>query len=366
MPTVKFLLTALMIAILAYPVHAAVPEELAAAVSAESAAAGIPGSVILLQNLGEEPQIYTHGLSDITTGDPVRPDSLFRIGSITKTYMAVLTLKLASGGHLDLDDPITDYLPESRRWFGHITDPARITVRDLLQHTSGLPDYVEILAELPPILQQILSEHDWRQVELPEIIHKREALFPPGEGCSYTNTGYTVLGLLIERAVGRPLDELCHEYIFYPLGLDDTYYAALEETPPQAHAYLLTHGELIDVTMLDMPQVAGTAGCILTDADDLAAFAMAVFSEGFLTDSEWVEMSSFKRMSKRTEYGLGLMKRTYKGHMYYGHGGETLGYRAAMYWFPEEELLVIGFANLGYSEVERALYAAIDLELGLE
>ena len=164
-----------------------------------------------------------------------------------------------------------------------------------------------------------------------------------------------MLGLLLERVTGRPLAELCNTYIFDPLGLEHTYYAATEATPPQAHAYLLDQGEFQDVTRLDLPEVAGAAGCILTDAADLARFARALFTGDLLTVEQWAEMTAWKPLSQRTDYGLGLMKCTYKGHQYYGHGGETLGYRAAMFWFPQEDLLVIGFANLGYSEVENRL-----------
>ena len=348
------------------PATTARADETADTVAAICTAEGIPSGVVLVRHGDEPARTYPFGLAEIESGKPVEADSLFRVGSITKTFMAVLALKLIADGYFTLDDPITDHLPEAQYWFGHITDPRAITVRDLLQHSSGLPDYVELLAELPPVLQEILSEHDWRQVEIPRVVHNLPATFAPGTDVSYTNTGYTVLGLLMERATDRPLAELCHEYIFDPVGLDDTYYAATEQTPPQAHAYLMHEGELHDVTNLDLPQVAGAAGSILTDADDLARFATALFAGDLLTPEQWAAMTDWRAMSSRTDYGLGLMKRQYKGHMYYGHGGETLGYRAAMYWFPDDELLVLGFANLGYSEVEKALTAAIELELGLE
>jgi D-alanyl-D-alanine carboxypeptidase len=186
-------------------------------------------------------------------------------------------------------------------------------------------------------------------------------------GCEYSNTNYLLAGLALERATGRGMAELLHEYIFDPLGMADTYYAATEATPEQARGYIRLDGDFVDATEWDNPQAAWATGCILSTVADQLKFvtAMKEVDRGgneLLGADSLAQQLDFRALGvdSDTEYGLGIARQEVEGHEVWGHSGGTLAYRAGTYWLPLEDIVVIGFSNWRHGDLESLLIAAVE------
>ena len=325
---------------------------------------GAPGAVLLVEMPDGTVYSAASGLSNIADATNTTVTDRFRIGSITKTFVAVLALKLMSAGEFSLEDKVVDYIPELPHLLPKVPQAGAITVRDLLQHSSGLVDYVDVLLELPPPVQQRAAALPWQPHDIVTIIYKYDPLFEPGAGCDYSSTNFILLGMLIERATEQPIAALIRQHIIDPLGLEDTYFAATESVVgSQARGYVLDYSGLIDATELDRPDVAWATGSILSDADDLLAYSKALFEGDLLSDSERSLMTGWRSMYEGEEYGLGLSRYTRSYGQALGHGGATLAYRAQMLYIPEHDIHVIAFDNLGGSDLRIIVEAATDWAL---
>src|SRR5215467_3648122 len=204
---------------------------------------GVPG-VIIMTRRGQQVSDVVAGLADKATGQPMRPQDRVHIGSITKTFVAAVVLQLAAEGRLSLTDSVQKWLPGVIT--GHSYHPAQITIRQLLQHTSGLRDYVSDPRFQTP---QGLAR-TWRPQQLVNIALR---LGPPVHGWLYSNTNYILLGMIIHKVTGHsPVTEIGRR-ILAPLGLHDTSFPLTSKQipPPYAHGY---YGR-IDVTNLVNPSV---------------------------------------------------------------------------------------------------------------
>src|SRR5919106_3589860 len=173
-------------------------------------AAGAPGAFVVIRE-GDDVRKEMRGFADPRKARPMRADERFRIGSVTKTFVAALVLRLVEHGRLTLDDSVERWLP------GLVPGGGEITVRHLLSNTAGLFDYVED----PRVLGQ--TQRRWKPRELVQIAlaHEPEHV-PPGSAYSYSSTNYVLLGLIAERAGGAPLGRQLRERVFAPLDLEDT------------------------------------------------------------------------------------------------------------------------------------------------
>jgi D-alanyl-D-alanine carboxypeptidase len=185
--------------------------------------AGAPG-VVGLARTGERTWQGASGLGDLRANRPARAGDRFRVGSMTKSFVAALVLQLVGEGRLSLDDNLERWLP------GLVPSGERITVRQLLNHTSGLYNYSDDLPEPP---------RRFRPRELVAIATGHKPLFTPGTQFSYSNTNYILAGLLVERVTGQPLDDQLEQRIFQPLGLDHT-----ELPTPSGHLAARTPGAM--------------------------------------------------------------------------------------------------------------------------
>jgi D-alanyl-D-alanine carboxypeptidase len=209
----------------------------------------------------------------------LRPDDAFRAASVTKSMTATVAVGLARQGRLALDEPLADQLAPGLlgRWRALDAFP-RTTPRQLLAHTSGLPNYFTDQAFAARLRAE--PGRAWRPVEL--VDHAAAygtPRFPPGRGFEYCDTGYVVAGILVEQVTGRPLHEVYRELVFDPLGMDRTWLEGHEpaRTPEVAHHY---PGEL-DWTAIS-PTIDWAGGGLVTTAPDLARFVRALWSEQIL------------------------------------------------------------------------------------
>ncbi|MCS0639486.1 beta-lactamase family protein [Streptomyces sp. LP05-1] len=274
------------------------------------------------------------GVADPVTGRPARPHDAFRTGSTTKAFVATVMLQLVAERRVSLDDTVEHWLPGVVS--GHGNDGGRITVRRLLQHTSGLYNCTK---DLPLLGSAEGFRRDrfrrWAPEQLVALATAHAPDFAPGARWSYSNTNYTLAGMIIEKATGHTWQQEVTRRIIRPLGLRHTYAPAHEPVlrAPALRGYsTFESGPLTDVTEFD-PSGAGAAGALVTDADDLTAFFSALLRGRLLPARQLAEMKSTVRAEELdsawpgARYGLGLMYVPLScGGGYWGHGGDLPGY----------------------------------------
>jgi D-alanyl-D-alanine carboxypeptidase len=286
---------------------------------------GAPGALAEVTD-GHRRTVLTSGTADPATGAPVPPASRFRIGSMTKMFVATVMLQLAAEHRVALDAPVARYLPGLIR--GHGNDGRAITVRELLQHTSGLPDYLDYLSP-QQVVAHPLTHYDPRQLLALALAHP--PLFRPGTSWSYSNTNYVVAGMLIEKVTGHPYGAEIGRRIIRPLGLRGT--SVPVDRPvipgPHPHGYARPGSSgLVDVTRVN-PSVAGASGAMVSTGTDMNRFLAALLGGRLLPPAELRAMMTTRPEgdSSGDAYGLGLQSTPLPcGGRYWGHDGGILGF----------------------------------------
>ena len=292
------------------------------------------------------------GLADVTAGRPVEPGTPFAAASVTKTFTSALILRYVDQGLVKLDDRLARWLPD---W----PNARKITIRMLLNHTSGIRDYFR-----NPKLDLALNKdktRSWTSAEILESYVPKGAAFPPGTSWSYSNTNYLLLGVVAAKVGGAPWEELVRRELIEPLGLDNTYVQAVELPPvAPALAYRIidgfygptpqarTDGSTV-VPFRSVITAAGSAGAIASTAGDLARWARALYGgTGVVSAATRREMLTFVKAylyGTVTSYGLGVSRVGFDGHPAYGHTGALVGTRAAIRYFPREKVTVAVLFN---------------------
>jgi D-alanyl-D-alanine carboxypeptidase len=277
--------------------------------------AGAPGAVVLIRKGGSTTMLAA-GVTDRRTHRSMKPDDRFRVGSITKSFVATVVLQLIGEQKVSLSDTVGRFLP------GLLPNGDVITVRELLQHTSGLYDYSMDPRVSAPYLKGNLR-YRWTPRRLVAIAVKHGQLFPPGARWYYSSTNYVVLGLIIEAVTKHTLaSELTHR-ILGPLRLHATRLGAdANMGSPAAHGYYKGR----DVTPLSFSWAWG-AGSMVSTAADVARFYQALFGGKLLHPQQLKQMETTVT-GAAGDYGLGLWERPLLCGDAWGHLGETVGYRS--------------------------------------
>ena len=282
-------------------------------------AAGVPGAVLVVDDPQSDPITVVSGVADTESGRPVQADDQFRIGSVTKPYVAVVVMQLAEEGVVSLDDTVEKWLP------GLVPNGEQITVRDLLGHRSGLFEYEEDPRVLAPYVKGDFA-YSWEPEELVRISTEHPQTAPPGTKVVYSNTNYTVLGLLVEAATDRSLASELDERIFSPLELEATSFAESGELKaPYAHGYLAGGKQLLDVTKIS-PTHYWAAGNLVSTAGDVARFYEALMEGELLDEDSMEEMTAFIEETPDVERGLGVARGDNECGTWTGHDGSVPGY----------------------------------------
>ncbi|MEV4358680.1 serine hydrolase domain-containing protein [Nonomuraea sp. NPDC049625] len=286
-----------------------------------------PAALAAVQDGKGRTRHYTAGVADLTTKEEVPVDGRVRIASNTKMFTAVAVLQLVGEGKVDLDEPIETYLRKVVRGKG--IDGRKITVRQLLQHTSGLPNYTRWM---PGIFE---SRNVYRSPQdLLDMAFAHKASFAPGTSWEYSNTNYVLAGLLIEKVTGRPVAEVITDRIIEPIGLRDTYWPGkgdrtIRGRHPQGYGSEKPGGKLKDITNLD-PSWGRAAGQLIGTPSDLNRFMTALMGGKLLKPEQLAAMKHTMKapgFPAGWEYGLGLMKMPLScGGVTWGHGGDIDGY----------------------------------------
>ncbi|TDD45562.1 class A beta-lactamase-related serine hydrolase [Kribbella antibiotica] len=283
--------------------------------------AGAAG-VLLEYRDAEGTWVGSSGTAEIGTASTVDPAGSFRIGSVTKTFTATVVLQLVAEGVMSLDDHVERWLP------GLVPG---VSLRQLLNHTSGLHNYTDDLPDSAEIVRDRLVHWDPRETVAAAAV--RDRLFEPGVRYSYSNTNYIVLGLIIEAATGRSFETEVEERIFRPLDLQHTLAPGDEPKlpEPRARGYMPADGELVDVTDFNMSQ-AWAAGAFVSTASDLNTFYAALLGGKLLNPTELEALQT--TVPTDNDYqasGLGIARITLPGLTLWGHSGGIYGYRTLSY-----------------------------------
>ncbi|QDQ16046.1 beta-lactamase family protein [Streptomyces spectabilis] len=269
----------------------------------------------------------TSGVSELGTTRAVPAHGRFRMGSITKTFLATVTLQLVAKGRLHLDDKVGTWLP------GVVPNGHRITVRQLLDHTSGVPDYRRTLP-MPPTPEFLDNRlRTWSAAELIQrAVANPPTVEPPDSGYAYSNTGYLLLGKIIEKATGRPYGKEIERRIIRPLRLRGTSVPGTfpRLRGPHPHGYVpvqrASGRHLVDFTVMN-PSLFGAGGEMTSTTSDLNRF-MAALLDGRLVPGHLLDEMKTPGVKDGT-YGLGLRwQDTACGVRVYGNDGDALAYQA--------------------------------------
>ncbi len=287
-----------------------------------------PAALASVSNRGRTNSLVS-GSSRIDRPVPVPRDGQVRAGSNTKTFTAVVVLQLVAEGKVELDAPVEKYLPGLVR--GEGIDANVITIRQLLQHTSGLPNYTEHLGleRFEQIRHRYFPARDLLDAAL-----AHPAKFAPGTRWEYSNTGYLLAGMVIERVTGRPLHEQITERVIKRAGLRKTYWPqvgdqGIQGRHPQGYAIAdNATGKVVDATEMD-PSWGGAAGQLISTHGDLAEFFRALLDGELLPALQLAEMRKTvpAEIWPGARYGLGLVSTPLTcGGEYWGHGGDIHGF----------------------------------------
>jgi CubicO group peptidase (beta-lactamase class C family) len=296
---------------------------------------GEPGASIIVKKDGKTIFRKGYGLADLELGVPVEPDMVFRLGSITKQFTAMAILMLAEQGKLGLQDNITKFMPD------YPTQGRTITVEHLLTHTSGIQSYTDMPEWLP------LWRKDFTVKELVDFFKDKPMTFNPGRRWVYNNSGYVLLGAIIEKVSGQTYEEFVDAHIFKPLGMKHSYYGNTERViPRRVPGYQTGKEGVVNAPYLSMTQPFA-AGSLLSSVDDLAVWSDAIFS-GKLVKKEWLDkaLTPFKlKNGESTGYGYGLFIADFSGHRSIEHGGGINGFTSYEMTLPGDRIFIAILTN---------------------
>jgi CubicO group peptidase (beta-lactamase class C family) len=336
---------------------------------------GLPGLVLGVVHDQELVWARGYGVEDLESGKPMTPQSLFRLGSITKLFTSTVILQLRDAGSLRLDDPVSKHLP----WFSVVEPPVNdpvldqpeITLRHLLTHTAGLPRE----AAFP-----YWTDHRFpSRAELQRVVPGQQAIYPPGTHYKYSNLGIALLGAVVEAVAGRPYERYLLGLVFRPLGMESTSAAPDEEMRRRlvtGYGRRLADGSREVLDYYDTDALAPAANIVST-LEDLAKFAALQFSDGPAGGAQILRGATLREMQQphwvypswEGGRGLGWAIARRDGKTMVLHGGWVAGNRCHLLLVPEEKIAILAmtnaddgspsfFANHAYDLLAPALVAA--------
>jgi D-alanyl-D-alanine carboxypeptidase len=313
---------------------------------ADGMATGVPGAAVGIWSEGYETLLIGRGKSDVALNRAVKPTDRFRIASITKTFTATAILMLADEKKLSLDDKISKYVTG-------ITGGERVSIRDLGRHTGGVPDYTSSTAFMPALLANPLKV--WTPEEQIGLIKDKPLEFDPGSKSGYSNSGFLILGMIVEKASGRKWSDFVNNRILKPLEMNDSYCPEDHTIKGEyAKGYLLSGTTPVEIVV--HPSNAWAAGGIISTVGDLKKWLVALRTGALLTPSTAAERLNFVDSEEPgLKYGFGLKK---FDDRFIGHTGTYFGYNSVAVMTPEGKHMVVVLHN---HDAEMALGTAKDL-----
>jgi D-alanyl-D-alanine carboxypeptidase len=344
---------------------------LARAIARWRAKTGTPGISVAILWPGGRLWEGSAGEADAARDVAMTNDTAFAFASVTKTFTAALVLELVDEGRLALDQKVAKILPDEG------LHPA-MTIRDLLDHTSGLNDFFTVTGIEPALNRDI--HRVWTEDDA--LAFGRSDRVPPGTFWRYSNTGYVYLGKIIETVTGEPWANLVRERLLDPLHLRHTFVQGAEKPrSPLARAHRLTgtgaatraqplggHDPLVPFT--SVVTAAGSAGAIAGTAEDAARWAEAIYGGHVLQPATLAAaIADVQRTAvykPRIAYGLGVQVVRYGKHVTWGHSGTFFGFKTSIRWLPDRHIAIAVLTNQSRSELGGLITELIDLALAVK
>ncbi len=294
-----------------------------------------------------------YGMANLEYSIPNTPGTIYHMASVSKQFTAYAIVLLASQGKLSLDDDIHKYLS----WFPDLKE--KITIRHLLNHTSGIRDQWQLLAISGTRLDDVIT-----QDQIIKILSRQQALnFRPGDQYSYSNSGYTMLAEIVKSVTGQTLRKFTDSAIFKPLGMVNTHfhddYTEIEKN--RAYSYQRSDSMHFTNSILSYSNAGATS--LFTNVNDLCKWVMNFYDPkaGSSADIDTLTQNGKLNSGKKLSYALGITSDTYKGWRQYAHSGGDAGFRTHLAIFPDIKMGFMVFSNLGDFNPSEKVYAMADL-----
>lgn len=343
----------LLLAFLLAPIHAQSPEKIDEFVRAQMEARHVPGLSVAVRKNGELVLAKGYGMANLELSVPATEHTVYQLASVSKQFTATAAMMLVEQGKLSLDRQVGEILEGlPKAW-------SNVTVRHLLNHTSGIKSYTSV----PDFFKS--ARKDFKKEEIIALVADAPMEFAPGEKWNYNNTGYFLLGMVIEKASGQDYGSFLQEQIFRPLGMSTARLNDLNEIiPNRAHGYSRRGSKMVNGEYVS-PTQPYSAGALVATVLDLAKWDAALEAGQLLKRSSFDEMWSPTKLAenKTRDYGYGWAVDTYRTRQRIQHGGGIPGFNTFVARYPEDRLYVAVLANSDTGAAERIANGIAELYL---
>ncbi|MDZ7268676.1 MAG: beta-lactamase family protein [candidate division KSB1 bacterium] len=314
---------------------------------------GVPGAAVMIIHRGKPVFVRAYGLANLADQTPVRPATNFRLASLTKQFTAMAIMMLVEHGKLTYERTLTEIFPEFPAY------GRTVTLRHLLQHTSGLIDYEDLLPDTATV--QVLDRDVLALMQAQDSTY-----FPPGTQYRYSNSGYAVLAMVVERVSGMRFAEFLRTNIFQPLGMHTTvaFENGVSHVPHRALGYREENGAFVLKDQSLTSAVLGDGG-IYSSLEDLFKWDQALYTEKLVSAATLQQAFTPGVLAdgRPLDYGFGWRVQDYRGHRRLQHTGSTSGFRNVIQRYPDDKFSVIILTNRAEPEVEELATQLTDIFL---
>jgi D-alanyl-D-alanine carboxypeptidase len=325
------------------PAVAARADEVDRYIEAQIKSLRIPGASVAVVRGGRIVKSKGYGFADLQSNSPAAPQTVYEIGSMTKQFTAAAVMMLAEEGKISLDDQLTKYFPAAPDWW------KQITVRHLLTHTAGIQNHVAVPDYMDVFKTGLTGKESPAREELLREFYKLPSEFAPGETWAYDNTGYYLLGIIIEKASGKTFWQFLDERIFKPLAMNATRNTDTRAIVPHRAAGYGWIGDRWENRPALAPFIGFSAGSLLSTIEDLAKWDAALGGEKLLKRSSleqmWTPAKTNGGKAAAFDYGFGWFIEKYRARRNILHGGGTPGFSSTMHRFVDDKISVIILTN---------------------
>jgi CubicO group peptidase (beta-lactamase class C family) len=293
-----------------------------------------PGGVFLISKKGKPIYEKAFGMANLELDSKLNTNSIFQIGSMTKQFTAVAILMLEEQGKLKVSDPVAKYIPS-------YPNGDKITIHHLLTHTSGIKDFTKMKA-----LQNI-AQKEMTPEQMVDFFKNEPVDFAPGEKFEYNNSGYVVLGYIIELASGETYEDFIKKNIFDKAGMTNSYYASDRKIiKNRAFGYHKKSTGYVNKTVINF-SVPFSSGSLMSTLDDMLKWQNALNQNLLLSSKEETKAFTKYKLNngQEIEYGYGWHLKNISGIPTREHGGSIFGFKSMAVYIPSEDIYVLGFSN---------------------
>lgn len=293
-----------------------------------------PGGVFLITQNGKNLYRKAFGKANLELNVNMTPDNVFQIGSMTKQFTAIAILMLKQEGKLNVNDPVSQYIKD-------YPNGDKITIHHLLTHTSGIKDFTKIKS------LSSIAQKDMKPEEMVNFFKNEPVDFAPGEKFDYNNSGYVVLGYIIELVSGTSYEDFIKKNIFDKIGMSHSYYASDRKVIPQrAYGYHKKEQGFVNKTVISF-SIPFSSGSLMSTADDMLKWQQALNQNLLLNLKETQKAFQKYKLNNGEEftYGYGWHLKEINGIPDREHGGSIFGFKSMGIYIPSEDIYMIGFSN---------------------